>query len=240
MRIHVHRTERGIATALADRLADALRVTPGLVLGLPTGRTPVQWYREIARRVEHGQLDLSRITTFNLDEFIGLAPDHPGSYRQFMERHLFAHAGIPPERINFLRGDAPDVEAECARYECSIAEAGGIDLMVLGIGRNGHIGFNEPGAELYARSHRATLTHDTRRSNAELFGGSVDAVPREALSMGMATILQSRAIVLVATGRSKAAVVQAMRRGRITTQLPASFLQLHADVDVYVDDGAGG
>jgi len=240
MRVHVHRTERGIATALADRLADALRAKPGLVLGLPTGRTPVQWYRELVKRVAREQLDLSGITTFNLDEFIGLAPNHPGSYRQFMDRQLFAHAGIPRERINFLRGGAPDLETECARYECSIADAGGIDLMVLGIGRNGHIGFNEPGTELYARSHRVTLTQDTRRSNADLFDGSVDAVPHEALSMGMATILQSRAIVLVATGRSKAAVVQAMRRGRITTQLPASFLQLHPDVDVYVDESASG
>jgi glucosamine-6-phosphate deaminase len=234
-RVHVFPTDRAAARALAARVASALSSNPRLVIGLPTGRTPVGFYHELAAK---RRLDFSQATTFNLDEFLGIAPSHPGSYRRYMEDHLFGRVNLSPERINFLDGSAADPVAECARYERAIAEAGGLDIQVLGIGTNGHIGFNEPARELQARTHRVRLTPETRRSNAALFGGDVAAVPGEALSMGMATILQARAIVLLATGRSKASCIERVVHGPITPELPASFLQLHHDVDIMLDEAA--
>jgi glucosamine-6-phosphate deaminase len=155
-----------------------------------------------------------------------------------MEEHLFRHVNIPVERHNFLNGAAPDPERECARYERAIAEAGGIDLMILGIGTNGHIGFNEPARELQARTHRVVLKPETRRSNAALFGGDPAQVPAEALSMGIASILDARAVVLLATGSPKASCVERVVNGPLTTDLPASFLQLHHDVDIMLDEAA--
>ena len=238
MRVHVFADEQQLAEALATRMAAFLRTQPAAVLGLPTGRTPVLLYRELARRAAAGEIDLSHVSTFNLDEFLGLPAGHPGSYRQFMEEHLFRHVNIDPARINFLDGSAADPDAECRRYEGAIEAAGGIDFQVLGIGANGHIGFNEPSPGLAARTHRVALTPGTRDSNAPLFGGDASRVPAEALSMGMATILQARRIVLVATGAGKAECVRGMVEGRLTTALPASFLQIHRDVDVMLDEPA--
>jgi glucosamine-6-phosphate deaminase len=237
-RVHVFPSDRAAARALARRILDALAVNPRLVLGLPTGRTPVGFYHELASRAAGGRADFSQARTFNLDEFLGIPSSHPGSYRQFMEQHLFRRVNLRPEHISFLDGMAPDPEAECRRYDQAIEDAGGIDIQILGIGTNGHIGFNEPAPQLHARSHRVTLKPETRRSNAALFGGDAQAVPEEALSMGMATILQSRSIVLLATGRSKAACVERLVNGPITTALPASFLQVHHDVDVMLDEAA--
>jgi len=235
IRVTVFPNDRAAARALALRIANALAAKPAMVLGLPTGRTPVRLYNELVSLVAHGKAGFSQARTFNLDEFLGIPPSHPGSYRQFMEAHLFAHVKIPAERIHFLNGAAPDPDAECARYEAAIASAGGIDVQILGIGTNGHIGFNEPARELQARTHRVRLKPETRRSNASLFGGDPTAVPAEALSMGMATILQARSIVLLATGRTKAACIERVVNGPITTELPASFLQLHRDVEIMLD-----
>ena len=237
-RVAVFPNDRAAARALAGRIADAVQKNPRLVLGLPTGRTPVALYDELVSLHAHGRLDLLQVTTFNLDEFVGIPASHPGSYRSFMDDHLFSRVNVDRARVDFLRGDAADLDAECARYECAIAAAGGIDLQVLGIGTNGHIGFNEPARELQSRTHRVRLRPETRRANAALFGGNVDAVPEEALSMGMATILQARAIVLLATGRSKASCVERVIAGPLTTDLPASFLQLHHAVDVMLDAAA--
>ncbi|HXW06052.1 MAG TPA: glucosamine-6-phosphate deaminase [Vicinamibacterales bacterium] len=237
-RVSIFPNEPAVARALARRVADALARTPWIVLGLPTGRTPVRFYHELANLAAHGRADFSQVRTFNLDEFLGLPPSHPGSYRQFMEAHLFGRVRLPAERIGFLNGAAPDPGRECARYEKAIAEAGGIDIQILGIGTNGHIGFNEPAPELQSRTHRVRLTPETRRSNAGLFGGDPAAVPAEALSMGMATILQARALVLLATGRTKAACIERVVNGPITTALPASFLQLHHDVEIMLDKAA--
>jgi glucosamine-6-phosphate deaminase len=225
------------ARVVASRIAASLQENPNLVIGLATGRTPVALYAELVRLTEARQLDWSSATTFNLDEFVGVAHDHPGSYRQFMEQHLFKHVNVRRERINFLNG-AADPEAECRRYEDAIAGVGGIDVQILGIGTNGHIGFNEPGRELQSRTHRVTLKPETRRSNAPLFGGDVDRVPVEALSMGMATILQARAVILLANGSTKAKCVERTVYGPLTTELPASFLQLHHDVDIVLDASA--
>jgi glucosamine-6-phosphate deaminase len=155
-----------------------------------------------------------------------------------MEHHLFSRVNLKPENIHFLDGSAPDPRAECRRYERAIEEAGGIDIQILGIGTNGHIGFNEPARELQSRTHRVRLRPETRRSNAALFGGDAGAVPGEALSMGMATILQARSVVLLATGRSKASCVARAIEGPLTTELPASFLQLHRDIDIMLDEAA--
>jgi glucosamine-6-phosphate deaminase len=237
-RITIFPSDRAAANALARRVAAALLANPSLVLGLPTGRTPVRFYHDLAALHEHGHADFSRARTFNLDEFVGLPAEHPGSYRRFMNAHLFDRVNLSRDRIHFLDGTTADPSEECARYERAIAAAGGIDLQILGLGTNGHIGFNEPGPALQARTHRVKLTPETRRANAALFGGDASAVPAEALSMGMATILQARSIVLLATGRTKAPCVARLARGPITTAVPASFLQVHHDVELMLDDAA--
>jgi glucosamine-6-phosphate deaminase len=236
-RVTIFPDAHAAARVVAIRLANALRNKPTLVFGLATGRTPIELYDELARLTVTRGLDWSRATTFNLDEFVGLDPDEPGSYRRFMQEHLFQYTNLRRERINFLVGTA-NPDEECLRYERAIAEVGGIDIQILGIGTNGHIGFNEPGPGLEARTHRVTLKPETRRSNAALFGGQIERVPTEALSMGMATILQARALILLAHGERKAGCVAAVVHGPLTTELPASFLQLHHDVDLILDTAA--
>jgi glucosamine-6-phosphate deaminase len=182
-----------------------------------------------------GNTDWSRASTFNLDEFAGIDACHPGSFRTFMERHLFEGVNLRAERIHFLNGSAADLNAECDRYEAAIDAAGGIDLQLLGIGTNGHIGFNEPGDDLPVRTHRVRLMESTRRDNAMLFDNDPSRVPAEALSMGIGTILRARRIVLVATGRTKAKCIREATGGRLTTHVPASMLQVHADVELILD-----
>ena len=239
-RLRIFKTPAALARVLAGDIARALTVQPTLVLGLATGRTPIPLYRELGRLHAAGGADFSRATTFNLDEFVGVAASDPRSYRAFMEKHLFGRINLSPRRIHFLNGAVagPDVRRECDRYERAIERAGGIDLQILGLGINGHIGFNEPGRALVARTHCARLKPGTRQANRPLFGGRVGAVPREALSMGMATILHARRIVLLATGSTKARGVERMIAGPVTTRLPASFLQLHRHVEVWLDRAA--
>jgi glucosamine-6-phosphate deaminase len=238
MRVRVFRTAGALARALAGDIALRLARNPRLVLGLPTGRTPIPFYEELVGLYRATRVDFSRATTFNLDEFLGLAPDDPRSYRAFMQRHLFDRVNVAPRRIHFLDGASGDVRRECARYERAIARAGGIDVQILGLGLNGHIGFNEPGRALVARTHCTRLKPATRRANAALFGNRASAVPHEALSMGMATILRARRIVLIATGASKARCVERMIDGPVTPRLPASFLQMHAHAEVWLDRAA--
>ena len=235
MDIRVFDTAEEVAAAVAGRVADGVAARPEVVLGLPTGRTPVAAYAELRRLHRAGNVNFARVTTFNLDEFAGIPSDHPGSFRTFMQRHLFSDVNLSPARIHFLNGGASDLDAECARYEAAIDAAGGIGLQLLGIGSNGHIGFNEPGPALLTRTHRVHLAESTRRDNAALFGGDVSHVPTEALSMGMGTILSAGTIVLVATGERKAQCVRDAVRGPLTTHLPASFLQLHRSVELYLD-----
>ena len=226
------------ARALADDLIRVVKAHPNAVLGLPTGRTPVPFYRELVKAHRESRLNLSRVTTFNLDEFVGVRSSDPRSYRAFMQRQLFEHVNLARRKINFLDGMADDIERECRRYERAIARAGGIDLMILGLGTNGHIGFNEPGRFLIAATHRTRLTPATRRANAALFNFRMADVPREALSIGIATILRARRIVLLATGAGKARCVERMLIGPVTPALPASFLQLHQNVAVWLDRAA--
>lgn len=225
--------EEALSGALATRVLDAIAARPSLVLGLPTGRTPLGLYRQLRER--GASVDWSSVRTFNLDEFAGLAPGDAHSYRSFMQAELFEHVSIAPGNIGFLNGAAPDLRAECRRYEAAIASAGGIDLQILGIGANGHIGFNEPADGLCATTHIAHLEEETRQANAQRFGGDWTAVPERALSMGMSTILGARQIVLIATGAEKADAVYGMIEDLITTRLPASLLQVHHDVTVMLD-----
>lgn len=238
MNVQTFDTAQALASALATRILDLIAARPVAVLGLPTGHTPLPLYAALREQTRLRASDWSRVRTFNLDEFVGLEAGSPDSYRTYMHRELFDAVGLRADAIGFLNGAAPDLELECARYERAITAAGGIDLLVLGIGTNGHIGFNEPGDALEARTHRALLLPATRAGNAGWFDGEADRVPAEALTMGMATILQARAVALVATGAGKAPVVARMLRGPITTMLPASFLQLHPDVTVMVDGAA--
>jgi glucosamine-6-phosphate deaminase len=240
MTVQVYSTARAASRAAAAIIARRLRRTPRLVIGLPTGHTSEGIYDELARLHAAGRADFSKTHTVNLDEFIGLAATDPRSFRGFMEARLFARVNLPRAHVHFLNGRARDLERECRRFDRLIASIGGIDLLLLGLGENGHIGFNEPAAVLCGPTHRARLTPITRRANADRFGGRIAAVPREALTMGMATILGARAIVLVATGRSKAHAVRAMVAGGITTAQPASFLQLHPNVRVIVDNESWG
>jgi glucosamine-6-phosphate deaminase len=238
VKLRVFATAHEAATSLADDVAAVIRRKPDVVLGLPTGRTPVRFYRELVRRARAGSVDFGRVTTFNLDEFLGVEPGQARSYRGYMERHLFRHVGLADGRVHFLDGAAVDPQRECERYERAIASAGGIDLQVLGIGSNGHIGFNEPGDWLLIRTHVVALRPETRRANARLFDGDPARVPAAALSMGVGSILRARRIVMLATGREKARAVAQMVHGAMTTRLPASLLQLHGDVEVLLDPAA--
>ena len=235
MNVRVFRTSEEASHAAAAAVAAQLAREPASVLGLPTGRTSLAVYDELARLHEAGGADFSRAHTFNVDEFVGLSCDDEQSYCAFMQEHLFNRINLPGGHVHFLNGGAVDLAVECARFERELRSLGGLDLLLLGLGANAHIGFNEPGRSVQARSHQARLTLATRRANASLFGGRLSSVPREALTMGIATMLDARAIVLIATGRSKAKPVAAMFTGRIAPHLPASFLQLHRNVEVILD-----
>lgn len=220
--------------ALADRAAQllltAIRENPRIVLGLPTGRTPVGMYGRVVRECSREYHCFRDVTTFNLDEYAGVSRDDPGSYFSYMNLHLFSHVDIDPENAHLPHGDAPDLDAECVRYEREIAEAGGLALTFLGLGRNGHIGFNEPGTPFDARTRVVELTQSTRHANADLFPQG--HVPTHALTMGIGTILESRAIVLLVAGEGKDEAVERLRSGEVSVEFPASALHEHGDVTV--------
>ena len=234
MTIEIFADYAGASARAGAILAAAVRAQPDVVLGLPTGHTPTATYAALGA----AGLDWSAVRTFNLDEFSGLSPRDPGSFRAFMDQHLFSRVNLAADRIEFLRGDTGDEAAECARYDAAIAAAGGIDLMVLGLGANGHIGFNEPGAALYPDTHAVTLHESTRAANADRFGGVPARVPARALTMGMRPVLQARRVLMIATGAAKASAVAAMTAGPLTTACPASWLQVHADATLLVDRAA--
>jgi glucosamine-6-phosphate deaminase len=224
-----------VSQAAARLVADQIRRKPDAVLGLATGATPMGMYRELVRMHREEGLSFARVTTFNLDEYYGLVPSDPRSYRRFMEENLFAHVDADAARVHLPDGLAPDVEAECERYEAAIAEAGGIDLQVLGIGRNGHIGFNEPGTLLGTTTQVVDLTEETVTVNSRLVQAEI---PRRAISMGIKSIMRSRAIILLACGPEKAEIVARALEGPVTPDLPASILQLHPNLTVMLDRAA--
>jgi glucosamine-6-phosphate deaminase len=222
------------ATRIAARLlAKQLKEKPDLVLGLATGSTPLLLYRELVAL----KLDWRKVKTFNLDEYIGISPEHPQSYHSFMWENLFRHVNIVAKNVHIPDGMAKDIPASCELYEKRIREAGGIDLQVLGIGTEGHIGFNEPSSSLASRTRIKTLTQQTVKDNARYFGRE-DDVPRHVITMGIGTILEARENVMLAFGSKKAAVVAAAVEGPITAINPASALQMHAKTKVFLDAAA--
>lgn len=221
----------------ADIIADVVTQKPDAVLGLATGGTMLPLYDVLAQRHRDDGLSFAQSTSFNLDEYIGLAPDHPCSYHHYMQDAFFQHVDIDPTRTHLPKGDATDPQAASDAYEALITEAGGIDLQLLGIGQNGHIGFNEPTASLGSRTRIKTLTESTRRANQKYFS-SFDETPRYAITTGVATILESRKCLLIATGKAKADAVAKMVEGPVSAACPASALQLHAKATVILDRDA--
>jgi glucosamine-6-phosphate deaminase len=225
------------ATLVADSIASLIARRPSAVLGLATGTTPLPLYRELVRRHHAGELSLAQARAFLLDDYIGLAPDHPQGYRTFITRELEAHVDFAPGAVQGPDVFADDLLASCERYEAAIADAGGIDLQLLGIGRDGHIGFNEPGSSLASRTRIKTLTEQTRRDNARFFG-SLEEVPRHVVTQGVGTILSARHLVLMALGPGKSRAVADAVEGPVTAMVPASAVQLHPHATVVVDDAA--
>jgi glucosamine-6-phosphate deaminase len=224
----------GAATSIAARLiARLVREKPDAVLGLATGGTPLLLYRELMRM----KLDWRRITTFNLDEYVGLKPEHPASYHSFMWENLFGKIGIVRRNVHIPDGLARDIPAFCERYEKKIRSAGGIDLQVLGIGTDGHIGFNEPASSLASRTRIKTLTPRTLRDNARYFGGG-KKVPHHVITMGIGTIMEARQCLLLAFGGKKARAIAGAVEGPITAMNPASALQMHPNTKVFLDEAA--
>lgn len=220
----------------ADAVVGLLESKPAAVLGLATGSTPIGLYEELVQRYHHG-LDFSQVTTFNLDEYYGLASDHPTSYHYYMQQHLFQYLNIPATSINIPNGATPEPAGECRSYEAKIAKVGGIDLQVLGIGTNGHIGFNEPGTPFGNTTSLVNLAPATIEANSRFFERRED-VPRQALSMGIRSIMNCRRIVLLANGENKANAIAAAVEGPISETLPASVLQLHPDCTFILDQAA--
>ncbi|PHQ31705.1 glucosamine-6-phosphate deaminase [Rhodopirellula bahusiensis] len=222
---------------LAGCIVEQVRREPASVLGLATGGTPERTYELLVEKVRAGHLSFSQATTFNLDEYVGLPPAHPQSYHAYMRSRLFGETDFDPKRTHLPDGTADDLAKAGEQYEALITEAGGIDLQLLGLGANGHIGFNEPGATEDSRTRVVDLTEETIAANARFFEAPED-VPRRALTMGIATILEAREIVLIATGESKAEAVERAVRGPVTSQMPASFLQQHSSVTFVLDEAA--
>jgi glucosamine-6-phosphate deaminase len=206
------------------------------VLGLPTGATPRLLYAELVRRHRADGLSFARVTTFNLDEYVGVGPEHPGSFRRYMEDALFRHVDLAPSRTHVPDGLAADVRASCAAYEAAIAAAGGLDLVLLGLGGDGHVAFNEPTSSLASRTRIKTLSAASRAANQAAFGP--DPIPGHVVTMGIATILEARRCVLLASGARKAPALAATVEGPVTSMVPASALQLHASVTVICDEAA--
>ena len=227
-----------VSEEVAKIIRNQLKAKPSSVLGLATGSSPLGVY-DLLREYYQKGLDFSCATTFNLDEYVGLEPDHPASYHYYMQKNLFSKVNLNPERTFIPKGTAPDLAEECRRYEELIQREGGLDLQILGIGTNGHIGFNEPGCNFGSRTRVVSLSASTLRDNARFFATEKE-VPAQAVSMGIKTIMHAKNIVLLANGGCKAEAVRGAVRGPVTENLPASVLQLHPAVTVVVDQAAAG
>ena len=237
MEVIIQPNEESAAVLIARIVAHDLRANPHLVLGLATGQTMERVYRHLVRMHKEQRLDFSLCSTFNLDEYVGLIPADPNSYRHYMEQHLFRQVNIDPRNTHLPNGMANDLDAECRNYEALIQRFGGIDLQLLGIGKAGHIGFNEPLSALRSRTRVKALTPTTLKQNAASFGGE-ERVPRRAITMGVGTIIEARRCLLLATGASKAEVIARAVEGPITSMVTASTLQLHPRCTVIVDESA--
>lgn len=239
MKIWIYDAEEQVNEAGAAIISGLVLMNPQAVLGLATGGTPVGIYERLAADYKRGMFSLREVTTFNLDEYVGLPGSHPQSYRAYMQEHLFRHVDLPEDQAHLPDGQAADVAAECRRYDELIARAGRIDLQLLGLGHNGHIGFNEPGRELTGGTHVVELAEETRQANARFFA-SPDEVPRQAITMGVGTIMKAKTVLLVVKGADKADIVRQALQGPVTTDCPASLLQTHPNLIVLLDAAAAG
>lgn len=237
MRIIKAKTYEEMSLAAADHIMAQILWKQNSVLGLATGSTPIGVYNELAKRNRQQRLDFAQVRTVNLDEYVGLTADHPQSYARFMRENLFDNLNIKPENTHIPNGVATNIDAECAAYDALIRELGGVDLQLLGVGHNGHIGFNEPDAVFPLGTHQVTLTESTLQANQRFFERAED-VPTKALTMGIRDIMQAKRIVIVASGSDKAAAVKDMLTGPIVPQMPASILQIHPDCVLFADEAA--
>ncbi len=237
MRVVILDSQQDVAAYGADIFIRQVQSNPRSVLGLATGSTPLALYKLLIEANRAGTVSFNGVSTFNLDEYLGLAPNHPQSYRHFMNTHLFDHIDIDKAQTAVPPGNASDPLRACGEYEAAIGQLGGIDIQLLGIGRNGHIGFNEPSSGLMSRTRVKTLTPETIRDNARFFSAD-EYQPHLSVTMGIGTILDARKVVLLATGAAKAEAIEAAVEGPITASWPASALQLHADAVLIVDNAA--
>jgi len=238
MQVFIEKDYSSMSKRAAKIFADEIRKKPNLVLGLATGSTPIGTYKELIRMHEEEGLDFSKVVSFNLDEYYGLTPDNPQSYNYFMFEHLFNKVNIERQNIHIPDGRISDIENYCKEYDKKIESYGGIDIQLLGIGVNGHIGFNEPSDKLKLGTHLTDLTEDTIQANSRFFD-SPDQVPTKAITMGIGAIMKAKKIVLLASGKSKANIMaKLIDSDYVTTEIPASLLKLHPDVIVIMDEEA--
>lgn len=226
-----------MSTEAAKQVASLIRKKPDCVIGFATGSTPLGLYKELIRMHKEEGLDFSKVVSFNLDEYVGLPPNHPESYHYFMWENLFKHININPSNVHIPMGMAKDIDAFCEWYEQKIIEHGGIDLQILGIGADGHIAFNEPGSSLGSRTRIKTLDEKTRMDNARFFN-SMDEVPKYAITMGVGTIMEAKRLLLLANGIKKADAIKATVEGPIMAKYPATIVQLHRYATVIIDKEA--
>ena len=237
MKVYLTKDYEGMSRKAANILSAQVTLDPSCVLGLATGSTPIGTYKVLIERYNSGDLDFSNVRSINLDEYVGLSPEHDQSYRYFMQTNLFDHINIKRENTHVPNGLASNLDAECRRYNEVIHELGPIDIQVLGMGHNGHIGFNEPDDHFPLETHAVTLAQTTIDANARFFT-SVDEVPRQALTMGIQTIMQAKKVLVVVSGKDKAEIVKKAFTGPVTPEVPASILQMHPDVTVVGDEAA--
>lgn len=235
MNVIIAKDYQDLSRKSAEIVKNTILSKENVTLGLATGSTPVGMYKELAAMVKRGEVSFKNVTSVNLDEYYPISPSNDQSYRYFMNENLFSHVDIDINKTHLLNGEAKDTEKECRDYEDLIKKLGGIDLQVLGIGRNGHIGFNEPAPTLYPHTHKTDLTESTIEANSRFFS-SIGCVPRYALTMGMGTILSARAIIILASGKEKKEAVKRMLSETIDTNCPASLLSLHNNVTVVVTE----
>lgn len=238
MEVIVPKDAAEIASIAADAVCNLLRRKPDAVVGLATGSSPLPLYAELIRRHKAGEVSFARATAFMLDEYVGLPADHPESYANVIRSELTDHVDFAPGAVHGLDGLAENVDEACARYEEMIAEAGGVDLQILGIGTDGHIAFNEPGSSLASRTRIKTLMPQTRQDNARFFGGDLDQVPMHALTQGLGTIMEARRVLLLASGEGKAEAAAMLVEGAVSAMWPATILQHHPRVTILLDEPA--
>lgn len=235
MRIFCEKDYVSLSRRAADIIIGAVNKKPDCVLGLATGSTPIGVYDMLSSACAAGKVSFARVRTVNLDEYMGLAAGDPASYRAFMNEHLFRRIDIDIANTHIPDASAGDENIRCARYDALIESLGGVDLQLLGIGRNGHIGFNEPSPYFSVGTHEAELSQSTRRANAAFFGNDENAVPKSAITMGIGSIMKARSILLLASGEAKREALTRAVRGNVDPMVPASVLQLHGDVSVICD-----